>query len=197
VFLSPPDFSLEEAFLSAADSERCFEALKRTVAWRQDAMRIAGRQIDLPRLTSWYGEPEAVHTYSGIRNVPLPWTSELDELRRKVEAASGASYNSVLLNLYRGGSDSMGWHADDERDILQVIASLSLGAPRTFQFRRKEPPRDMVSMRLGSGSLLVMKGDTQRHWVHRVPKEPAAGERINLTFRWVDPARLAPLRRAS
>ena len=148
-------------------------------------MRLGARRVHLPRLTAWYGEPEATYVYSGIRNVPLPWTQDLLELRARIEAFAGAEFNSVLCNLYRGGQDSMGWHSDDEREMASTIASLSLGAARTFQLRRKAPPADLVSMRLPSGSLLLMLGDTQRQWQHRVPKEAASGERINLTFRLV------------
>jgi alkylated DNA repair dioxygenase AlkB len=185
LFLPGPEVELRERFFSAEESARYFAALRATIAWRQDAMRIAGRAINLPRLTAWYGDEDAEHTYSGIRNVPLPWTAELAEIKVRAEGAAGVAFNAVLLNLYRGGSDSMGWHADDERDMSPTIASVSFGAARTFQLRRKAPPGDTVSLRLTSGSLLVMRGDTQRHWQHRVPKEPADGERINLTFRRV------------
>ena len=185
VFLAPPDVQLLASFLAETEAKRCFQALRQTITWRQDAMRIAGREINLPRLTAWYGDEGTVHTYSGIRNVPLPWTPELADLKVRIEQASGWPSNAVLLNLYRGPSDSMGWHADDESDMRPDIASLSLGATRTFQLRRKSPPNDIVSMRLASGSLLLMSGETQRQWQHRVPKEPATGERINLTFRQV------------
>lgn len=182
--LSPPEARLYD-FLSADEAEHFFERLRPTITWRQDAMRIAGRSINLPRLTAWYGDPGTEHTYSGVRNVPLEWTPELLELRARSEAVAGAAFNSVLLNLYRSGTDSMGWHSDDEYDMGSVIASVSLGSTRTFQFRRKIPPEDIVSMRLTSGSLLVMSGHCQRLWTHRIPKEAATGERINLTFRMV------------
>jgi alkylated DNA repair dioxygenase AlkB len=185
LFLSPPDISLDPHFLSAEDAERFFAALRETIAWRQDAMRIKGRSINLPRLTAWYGDPGTTYTYSGIENVPVAWTPELADIKARVESASGQRFNSVLLNLYRGGGDSMGWHADDERGMSPVIGSVSLGAARTFQLRRREPPNDVVSLRLTSGALLVMNATVQRRWQHRVPKEPAAGERINLTFRLV------------
>ena len=195
LFLPGPDIELRERFLSEQESAVYFDALRGTVAWRQDAMHIAGRAINLPRLTAWYGDPGTEHTYSGIRNVPLPWTAELSEIKACIEAATRLTFNAVLLNLYRSGTDSMGWHADDERDMSPTIASVSLGASRTFQLRRKSPPGDVVSMRLTSGNLLVMTGETQRRWQHRVPKEAAAGERINLTFRRVLPSETNVARR--
>ena len=185
--LSAPEAQLYDDFLSADEARQLFDRLRSDIAWRQDAMRIAGRSINLPRLTAWYGDPGTTHTYSGIRNVPLEWTPDLQELKSRSEAIAGASFNSVLLNLYRSGTDSMGWHSDDEYDTGSIIASVSLGAVRTFQFRRKAPPADIVSMRLTSGSLLVMWGNCQRLWTHRVPKETASGARINLTFRAVLP----------
>lgn len=185
LFLAPPEVTLDPLFLGAAEAECYFTALHQTLAWRQEAMRLGARQINLPRLTAWYGDPGASYTYSGIRNEPLPWTAELLELKQRIEAASGERFNSMLGNLYRGAADSMGWHSDDERELAPAIASLSLGAARTFQLRRKRPPQDVVSMRLTGGSLLLMAGESQREWQHRVPKEPAEGERINLTFRRV------------
>jgi len=151
-------------------------------------MVMFGRRVAFPRLTAWYGDPGAAYTYSGVRNEPLPWTPLLGELRDLVAAAAGAPFNSVLLNRYRDGSDSMGWHADDERELAPVIASLSVGAVRTFELRHRGD-RERIALPLASGSLIVMAGDTQRHWQHRVPKDVRApGERINLTFRLVDAA---------
>ena len=185
IFLPVPEVELHEHFFTEEESTAYFNALRATISWRQDAMRIAGRSINLPRLTAWYGDPGTEHTYSGILNVPEPWTPELADIKARVEAAAQSPFNAVLLNLYRGSNDSMGWHSDDEHDMSSTIASVSLGAARTFQFRRKTPPADTISMRLTNGSLLIMTGSTQRHWQHRVPKEPAEGERINLTFRRV------------
>jgi alkylated DNA repair dioxygenase AlkB len=149
-------------------------------------MVMFGRRVAFPRLTAWYGDPGAAYTYSGVRNEPLPWTPLLRELRDRAAAAAGARFNSVLLNRYRDGRDGMGWHADDERELGRVIASLSVGAVRTFELRHRGD-RERIALPLASGSLIVMAGDTQRHWTHRVPKDArAAGERINLTFRWVD-----------
>jgi alkylated DNA repair dioxygenase AlkB len=158
------------------------------IAWAQESMMMFGHRVAFPRLTAWYGDPGAAYTYSGVRNEPQPWTPLLRELRDRAAAVAGARFNSVLLNRYRDGRDGMGWHADDERELAPVIASLSVGAVRTFELRHRAD-RERIALPLGSGSLIVMAGDTQRHWMHRVPKNPhAQGERINLTFRWVDVA---------
>ncbi len=159
--------------------------LMQEVPWKQDHMTIAGKNIALPRLTCWQGEPDAEYVYSGIRNVPVPWTPTVAELRDMLEDQLGLTFNSVLLNRYRGGDDSIGWHSDDEPELGDepVIASLSFGDTRTFEFRHKKTS-SQLSLPLSNGSLLVMKGRTQREWQHRVPKEPSVrGERINLTFR--------------
>ncbi len=178
----------DPSFLDAGYAERAFAALRDEIAWAQESMPMFGRRIPFPRLTAWYGDPGASYTYSGLENVALAWTPLLRALRDRVATATGARYNSVLLNRYRGGSDGMGWHADDEPELGSepVIASLNLGAARTFELRHRTD-RERVALPVEPGSLLVMAGVTQRHWVHRVPKDArAAGERINLTFRLVD-----------
>lgn len=166
----------------------CMARLVAESHWRQDAIRLYGREMLQPRLHAWYGEPEAVYTYSGLRNVPLPWTPLLTELRGIVEDAAGARFNSVLLNLYRDGRDSMGMHSDDEHELgpQPVIASLSLGATRTFILRhRREKGLKPVRVPLGDGDLLLMRGDTQANWAHGINKQAQAGARLNLTFRLI------------
>lgn len=185
--LPRPDVDWHPDWLAPADADRFHARLVDEVAWRQDTMRTPRGLLPLPRLTAWQGEPDALYVYSGIRNEPAPWTPAVLELKRRVEAASRARFNSVLLNRYRNGFDSMGWHADDEPELgaEPVIASLSLGATRVFDLRHNETGVTHA-YRLTNGSLLVMRGRTQHAWRHRVPKEPAVrGERINLTFRWV------------
>lgn len=185
--LPRPDADWHPDWLAPADADRFHARLVDEVAWRQDTMRTPRGLLPLPRLTAWQGEPDALYVYSGIRNEPAPWTPAVLELKRRVEAASRARFNSVLLNRYRNGFDSMGWHADDEPELgaEPVIASLSLGATRVFDLRHNETGVTHA-YRLTNGSLLVMRGRTQHAWRHRVPKEPAVrGERINLTFRWV------------
>jgi alkylated DNA repair dioxygenase AlkB len=178
----------DSRFLDEQSAADAFAALTAEIAWSQDSMVMYGRRVAFPRLTAWYGDPGAAYTYSGVRNEPRAWTPLLTGLRDRVAAAVGARFNSVLLNRYRGGADGMGWHADDERELgpEPVIASLSLGAVRTFELRHRTD-RERIALPLASGSLLVMSGATQRHWLHRVPKDArAAGARINLTFRLVD-----------
>jgi alkylated DNA repair dioxygenase AlkB len=195
VTLDPTRYVLEdgglllyyESWLSPAEARDVFEELRRETPWKSESIRIAGKLIPVPRLTAWVGDPEAVYTYSGVRNEPSPWTPRLADLRERASAAASAPLNSVLLNYYRNGRDSMGWHADDERELGRnpVIASLSLGAPRRFLLRHEKKRGKSVSLVLGHGSLLVMAGATQHHYRHAVPKEDDSGERINLTFRRV------------
>ncbi len=185
-----PDVNWYPDWLARDAADRAMAALIDEVAWRQDAIRTPRGRIPLPRLTAWQGEPDAVYVYSGIRNVPAPWTPAVLELKRAVEAACRTRFNSVLLNRYRNGQDSMGWHADNEPELgdAPVIASVSLGATRVFDLRHRATGVTHA-YRLAHGSLLVMRGRTQAEWQHRVPKAPSVqGERINLTFRWVSPA---------
>jgi alkylated DNA repair dioxygenase AlkB len=144
-----------------------------------------------PRLTAWYGDATARYSYSGLDLTPQPWTPALLALRTQVEQATGVTFNSVLLNLYRTGQDSMGWHADDEPELgpEPVIASISLGATRRFRLRPRHSqqlPHAPLGLDLPSGSLLVMRGTTQQHWQHAVPKTARpVGPRLNLTFRTI------------
>jgi alkylated DNA repair dioxygenase AlkB len=148
-------------------------------------LRIAGREVREPRLVAWVGDPGAAYTYSGRRNEPMPWTAPLSALRARLEAQTGQRFNSVLLNLYRDGSDSMGLHADREPELgpEPFIASLSLGTTRRFVLKRRCAPRERLVLPLGRGDLLLMGGTLQHHYRHGVPKEPAvSAPRINLTF---------------
>jgi alkylated DNA repair dioxygenase AlkB len=178
---------LHERWLPAAEARAAFDELRGETPWQSQSIRIAGRLIPVPRLTAWYGDPGATYTYSGLRNEPLPWTPALAALRARVSETAGVLLDSALLNRYRDGNDSMGWHADDERELGQdpVIASLSLGAPRRFVLRHAKKRGRALTLLLGDGDLLVMGGTTQHHYRHAVPKEAEAGERINLTFRRV------------
>lgn len=185
--LPAPDVAWYPDWLEPAAATRALQQLIDEVSWRQDTMGTPAGRVALPRLTAWQGEADAVYIYSGIRNIPQAWTPTVTQLRLAAEAACGARFNSVLLNRYRSGTDSMGWHADKEPELgtHPVIASVSLGVARTFDLRHNKTGV-VQSFSLKGGSLLVMKGNTQTEWRHRVPKEPrVAGERINLTFRWV------------
>lgn len=160
-----------------------------TIHWRQEHITLFGKTHPQPRLVAWYGDENAHYCYSGLRHSPLPWTSELAELRDELQHLCGASFNSVLLNLYRDGADSMGLHADDEPELgpQPVIASLSLGATRRMYFQHKTK-RHLTTRHLDlpDGSLLVMRGTTQDHWKHGIRKARGCQEaRINLTFRQV------------
>jgi alkylated DNA repair dioxygenase AlkB len=189
--LPTPDVDWYPDWLPPADAAHALTQLVEEVEWRQDMMGTPAGRVPLPRLTAWQGEPDAVYVYSGIRNVPQPWTPTVAELKAAAESVCDARFNSVLINRYRSGTDSMGWHADREPELgaQPVIASVSLGVARTFDLRHNKTGV-VQSFSLKGGSLLVMKGNTQADWRHRVPKEPrVAGERINLTFRWVTPRR--------
>jgi alkylated DNA repair dioxygenase AlkB len=166
-----------------------FHRLHDAVAWRQEPITLFGKRYLQPRLLAWYGDPEARYRYSGVVHEPLPWLPVLAALRDRVEALAGARFNSVLANLYRDHRDSMGLHADDEPELGKqpVIASLSLGEERVFRLRhRHDKSIEPLRLPLPSGSLLVMRGDTQRNWKHEVPKRARpCGPRINLTFRYI------------
>jgi len=174
-------------FLTPSQSSSYFSELLDLVEWKQHIIRIHGREIASPRLSAWYGDPGAHYRYSGLLLQPCSWLPTILELKARIEVACGVPFNSVLLNLYRDGSDSMGWHSDDEPELGErpVIASLSLGATRRFRLRHRQR-KDIapVAIDVESGSLLIMEGDTQRFWKHQVPKtRRAVGPRINLTFR--------------
>jgi alkylated DNA repair dioxygenase AlkB len=184
-----PELDWYPLWLAPAKAASALASLIGEVEWKQDTIGTPGGPKLLPRLTAWQGDPGTVYIYSGIRNEPVPWTPTVLELKAAVEAQTGTQFNSVLLNRYRSGDDSMGWHADRELELGKepVIASVSLGAARRFDLRHNESGA-LCSFQLTSGSLLVMHGQTQAQWRHRVPKEPGLrGERINLTFRLVTP----------
>ncbi|QHL89447.1 alpha-ketoglutarate-dependent dioxygenase AlkB [Nibribacter ruber] len=173
-------------FIPVKDQPKLWEALQNEVAWRQEEIKFFGKSIPQPRLTAWYGDAGKSYTYSGLTWQPLPWIPILAQLRDQLFACTGVSFNSVLLNLYRNGQDSMGWHADDEPELgpNPVIASLSLGQERSFHFRHRTQKELKQKLALPSGSLLLMAGQTQHHWQHQVPKSAKPLEpRINLTFR--------------
>ena len=169
--------------LPPAAADRLFTLLQATIDWRQEIATVMGRRIPIPRLTAWHGA--AGYVYSGIRLTPAPWTPPLLELKALAERLAGQSFNSVLLNLYRDGRDSVSWHADNEPGLGRdpVIASLSLGAVRRFQLKHRRLP-ERLTLDLPHGSCLIMAGATQHHWLHQLPKTKApVGPRINLTFR--------------
>jgi alkylated DNA repair dioxygenase AlkB len=157
--------------------------LAEIIPWRTETARLFGRNMSVPRMTAWFGDAD--YAYSGICHRAAPFPAVVQRLRERAEAISGASYNAVLLNLYRNGSDSVGWHSDREAGLGEcpTIASLSLGATRRFQFRHRRT-KERITLELSEGLWLIMADKTQRFWVHQVPKTTTAVERrINLTFR--------------
>lgn len=176
------------AAFPADEASRLEAALRAGIDWQAEEILMFGRRVPVPRLVAWHGDPAASYTYSGTPHLPRPWTPELALIRDRVGALTGVEFNAVLLNLYRDGRDGMGWHADDEPELGRdpVIASVSLGATRRFCLRHRRRRNLRVDIRLAHGSLLLMGGSTQHHWLHALPKTTApAGERINLTFRRV------------
>ena len=174
-----------ESFIADDEALRIHRSLLGELAWQEESIRIYGRPVKVPRLTCWYGDPGAVYTYSGVVHEPLPWTPMLSRLRLQVEAFTRGEFCSVLGNLYRDGNDSMGWHADKEKELgpAPFIASLSFGERRTFKIRHNRT-KQTVTIDLTNGSLLLMGGVIQKHWRHCVPKTTQAKKaRVNLTFR--------------
>jgi alkylated DNA repair dioxygenase AlkB len=180
------------AFCARDEAARLFVTLLDEVPLAERTVRLFGREVPEPRRSAWLGEPEAVYTYSGVEHRPAPLTPTLSALLARLERELGARFNAVLVNHYRDGRDSMGLHADDEPELGRepTIASVSLGGPRRFWLRpRRGQLGEALELELASGSLLVMAGALQATHLHGVPKEREAAPRLNLTFRWVEPAR--------
>jgi alkylated DNA repair dioxygenase AlkB len=159
--------------------------LLQNIAWKNDEVVIHGKHIITDRKIAWYGDKPYSYTYSNTTKQAHVWTAELLQLKQIVEKHSNAVFNSCLLNLYHTGAEGLSWHSDNEKELGKnsVIASLSLGAKRKFSFKHKQS-RETVSLELEEGSLLLMKGETQQHWLHSLPKTTKVHEpRINLTFR--------------
>ena len=168
------------------DADTLFQQAQDTCAWRQEHITIQGQRIALPRMTAWHGDKG--YRYSGIANTPQPWTPVLQDIRERLGRETGVSFNSVLCNWYRTGRDSVAWHSDDEVELgtNPVIASISLGATRTFSLKRRDGAGARLDQPLAHGDLLVMRGSTQRDYLHQVPKTTKpVGDRINLTFRLI------------
>ena len=182
---------------SPEESQALLEALLQQIPWRQESLWIAGQQRAVPRLQCWMGDAESLYGYSGMRLTPEPWHPAVLQIKLQVEELSKQAFNSVLLNLYRDGSDSVAWHADDEKELGEdpVIASVSLGAERPFQLKRKaaasagqSPEKHQIMLR--NGSILIMGKGIQNNWLHQVPKVKSLTEpRINLTFRQIQKTR--------
>lgn len=164
-----------------------FDTLLEEIEWEQDKAIIFGKTILTKRKVAWYGDEMFSYTYSGATKFALPWTKALLALKQMAEKATGETYNSCLLNLYHSGNEGMAWHSDAEKDLKKdgAIASISLGATRKFAFKHKLTAQK-VTLMLENGSLLLMKGTTQTHWLHRLPPtQKVQPARINLTFRTI------------
>lgn len=164
-----------------------YDCLMNDIEWKNDEAVIFGKHIITKRKVAWYGDQPFEYTYSNITKSALPWTKELLDLKVLAEQNSGESYNSCLLNLYHNGDEGMAWHSDGEKDLKKngAIASLSFGAERKFAFKHKQS-KQTISLLLENGSLLIMKDETQTHWLHRLPPTKLINKpRINLTFRTI------------
>jgi alkylated DNA repair dioxygenase AlkB len=172
---------------SRREADHYFNNLLTNIEWKNDEAFILGKLIITKRKVAWYGDTAFEYAYSNRTKTALPWTKELLALRSKIEAETGESFNSCLLNLYHTGEEGMAWHSDGEKDLKKngAIGSVSFGAERKFSFKHKAT-KETVSVLLEHGSLLVMKGTTQTHWLHRLPPtKKILKPRINLTFRTI------------
>lgn len=176
------------SIMNHEDANVFYEKLLHTIAWENDVAIIYGKRIETKRKVAWHGDQPFEYTYSKNTKRALPWTDELLQLKQLVEQRSGETYNSCLLNLYHSGEEGMAWHSDAEKDLKKdgAIGSLSFGAERRFSFKHKKT-KEKVTLLLEHGSLLVMKGTTQTHWLHRLPPTKVIHTpRINLTFRTIN-----------
>jgi len=172
-------------FFSKTESDLFLQKLKNDIVWKQEFMNMYGKLVSFPRLTAWYGENDKPYSFSGITLAPNQWTDELIEIKNKIEVIAKVNFNSVLLNLYRNGNDSISWHTDAEKELGNnpVIGSVNFGATRNFQLRHIHN-KEKLDLELTHGSLLIMQGELQHYWKHQVPKtSKPINERINLTFR--------------
>jgi alkylated DNA repair dioxygenase AlkB len=177
---------LFQNFFSREESKKYIDHLTNEIKWKQEPIKIFGKELMQPRLTAFYGDPEKAYAYSGITMQPYIWTNELSEIKTKIEPIACAKFTSALLNFYRTGSDSMGWHRDNEKELglNPVIGSVSFGASRIFQLRNYSDKKVIKSIELTNRSFLLMRGKTQHCWEHRLPKtNDQIGKRINITFR--------------
>ena len=173
--------------MSLNEADQYLNILMQEIPWEHDQAIIFGKKIITKRKVAWYGEHPFEYTYSGITKSALPWTEALKSLKSLAEAQTNETYNSCLLNLYHTGEEGMAWHSDAEKDLKRngAIASMSFGAERKFAFKHKQTG-EVINTFLEHGSLLVMKGTTQTHWLHRLPPTTKVNKpRVNLTFRTI------------
>ena len=173
-------------FMDKTSADNYFILLKNNCSWQQDDIKVFGKFYAQPRLTALYDNNEKPYSYSNITMNPHRFSKELQSIKEQIETITECNFTTCLLNLYRDGKDSNGWHADNEKELGQnpIIASISLGASRYFHLKHNDKPDQKRKLLLEHGSLLVMKGETQHYWKHQIPKTAKPiGERINLTFR--------------
>lgn len=187
--LPDADIILFDKFFTKTECEKLYKNLIEKINWQQYTIKMFGKILNQPRLTAFYGEENKPYAYSGIKLTPNPWTEDLLFIKSRITKVAQINFSSVLLNYYRNGQDSMGWHSDDEKELGQnpVIGSVSFGETRLFQLRhltRKDLKK--VDIKLTNGSFLLMKGPTQHYWEHQIPKtSKQLKPRINLTFRTI------------
>ncbi|NUS37799.1 MAG: alpha-ketoglutarate-dependent dioxygenase AlkB [Lysobacter sp.] len=184
--LADAELTFDPHWLPMPVADALYATLTTEVLWEVHRLRLFGREVDSPRLSCWIGEPDAVYTYSGTRFAPRPWPPSLQPVRAGLAGELRVGFDSVLANLYRDGRDAMGWHSDDEPELgaEPVIASISLGATRRFVLKSRRDAALRLALDLPHGSLLVMRGETQRNYRHALPRTARpVGPRINLTFR--------------
>jgi len=182
------DVLLFENFFLKEESEKYFNHLLNEIKWKQEPIIIFGKEVMQPRLTAWYGNADKPYTYSGLTMQPNAWTKQLLEIKNKIETVSEVKFTSALLNFYRDGKDSMGWHRDNEKELglNPVIGSVSFGTSRIFKLRNYKDKNIVKSIELTNGSFLLMRGETQHYWEHALPKtSKPKGARINITFRTI------------
>ena len=183
------DIILFDEFFTKTESEKLYKNLIEKINWQQYTIKMFGKILNQPRLTAFYGEENKPYAYSGLKLTPNSWTEDLMFIKSRITKTAQINFSSVLLNYYRNGQDSMGWHSDDEKELGQnpVIGSISFGETRLFQLRhltRKDLKK--VDIKLTNGSFLLMKGPTQHYWEHQIPKTSKhLTPRINLTFRTI------------
>lgn len=175
----------DENFLSKEDASSLFNRISSETKWIQPQIRMFGKWVDQPRLLAWQSSEGLSYSYSGITLAANPYSAPVAEIAEKIERKTGLKFNSVLINFYRDGKDSMGWHADNEPELGMnpMIASLSLGSARDFVLKHNQRSDLKKVFLLNSGSLLLMGKGIQENWKHALPKRAHAGPRINLTFR--------------
>ncbi|MFT4698888.1 MAG: alkylated DNA repair dioxygenase AlkB [Flavobacteriaceae bacterium] len=186
--LPQADIVYYPSFFASEKGAEYYNRLLSETEWQQDDITVYGKTFKQPRLTALYGLDEKAYSYSGLTMAPNIFSPLLIELKNEIEKVSEIKFTAVLINLYRNGNDSMGWHSDDEKELGKnpVIASLTLGAERFFHLKHKENKELSYKLLLEHGSLLIMKGETQHFWQHQIPKSKAIqSPRINLTFRQI------------